>query len=147
MKLGHVHLKVRNLQRSLVFYRSYFGMEVTERIGTTFVFLSAGPAHHEIALQEVGEEAPLPQRHEVGLYHVAFEVADQQAFAAIYRQLSSSGVTVYPIDHRISWALYFSDPDGNGLEVYWDTRGAEHGVAEWEGADRPLPADRISTLE
>jgi len=143
MKLGHVHLKVRNLERSLEFYRTYFGMEVSERTGKGFAFLSAGPAHHEIALQEVGEEAPLPRRYDVGLYHVAFEVPDQAAFAAIYRQLTVSGVQVYPIDHRISWALYFSDPDGIGLEVYWDRRGTEQGVAAWEATDRPLPAERI----
>ena len=94
--------------------------------------------HHELALQEVGIEASVPKRQDVGLYHVAFEVTDKKSLSETYKKLKKDGVRVYPVDHRISWALYFSDPDGNGLEVYWDTRGSEHGVDIWEGIDRPL---------
>ncbi len=61
-----------------------------------------------------------------------------KALAETYKKLRKDGLTVYPVDHRISWALYFNDPDGNGIEVYWDTRDTEHGVYIWEGIDRPL---------
>lgn len=146
MTIGHVHLKVRSLQRSIEFYREFLGLQVTEQVGEGFAFLSAGELHHEIALQEVGENAPLPRRHEVGLYHVAFEVPDRPALAETYRKLKDGGVSVYPVDHRISWALYFSDPDGNGLEVYWDTRKTEHGVRIWRGVDRPLEEEKIGRV-
>ncbi len=138
MKIGHVHLKIRNLQRSIDFYSNYLDMKVIERLADKFVFMSAGKMHHELALQEVGEDAPLPKKHAVGLYHVAFEVPDKKSLVETYQKLKKGGVTVYPVDHRISWALYFNDPDGNGVEAYWDTRGTEHGVDLWEGTDRPL---------
>jgi len=138
MTIGHVHLKIRNLQRSIEFYRQYLGMEVTEMLDHHFVFMSAGKMHHELALQEVGMQAATPAPHDVGLYHVAFEVPDRPALAATYRKLKAAGVPVYPVDHRISWAIYFKDPDGNGVEVYWDTRQAAHGADRWEGIDQPL---------
>ena len=138
MRIGHVHLKIRNLKKSIDFYQRYLDMQVTEQLADTFAFMSAGEMHHELALQEVGSKASLPKRHDVGLYHVAFEVPDKQALAETYKKLRKDGLTVYPVDHRISWALYFNDPDGNGIEVYWDTRGTEHGVDIWEGIDRPL---------
>ena len=143
MKIGHVHLKIRNLDKSVVFYQRYLDMKITEQIADTFVFMSAGEMHHELALQEVGSNAATPKRHDVGLYHMAFDVPDKQALIETYKKLQRDGVTVYPVDHRISWALYFSDPDGNGIEVYWDTRGTEHGVKIWEGIDRPLTESRL----
>lgn len=138
MKIGHVHLKIRNLDKSVAFYRKYLGMEVTEKIAETFVFMSAGEMHHELALQEVGSHAATPKRQDVGLYHVAFEVPDRESLATVYKKLRNDGVAVHPVDHRISWAVYFNDPDGNGVEVYWDTRATEHGVDIWQGMDRPL---------
>lgn len=144
MKIGHVHLKIRDLQRSVNFYRRYLGLEVTEQLGEDFVFMSAGKMHHELALQQVGKQAHLPSRYDVGLYHVAFEVPDREALAEICRKLQRDGLRVSPVDHRISWALYFSDPDGNGLEVYWDTRRTGHGAAIWEGIDRPLKTSQLN---
>lgn len=144
MKIGHVHLKIRNLQRSIDFYRKYLDMEITEQVAEKFVFMSAGKMHHELALQEVGKEASVPKRQDVGLYHVAFEVPDKKALSEIYKKFKKDRMTVYPIDHRISWALYFNDPDGNGLEVYWDTRGLQHGVDIWEGIDRPLTEAQLN---
>jgi catechol 2,3-dioxygenase len=138
MKIGHVHLKVRDLKRSVEFYRKYIGLQVTEQLADSFVFMSAGKMHHELALQEVGHRATTPGRHDVGLYHVAFEVPDRRTLTETYKQLKMAGVTVYPVDHRISWAIYFNDPDGIGLEVYWDTRQTGHGMQRWEGIDRPL---------
>jgi len=144
MEIGHVHLKVRNLDRSIAFYRKYLDMKITEQIGDAFVFMSAGKRHHELALQEVGSQASTPQRHDVGLYHVAFEVPNREAINATYLKLREDSVSVHPVDHRISWALYFNDPDGNGIEVYWDTRDTENGVEIWEGIDRPLTEKQLN---
>ncbi len=145
MTIGHVHLKIRDLKRSIAFYRQYLGMEVTESLGHRFVFMSAGKSHHELALQEVGMQAATPAPHDVGLYHMAFEVPDREALAATYQKLTEAGVPVYPVDHRISWAIYFNDPDSNGVEVYWDTRQTEHGVDRWEGVDRPLDVTKLQS--
>jgi catechol 2,3-dioxygenase len=148
-ELGHVHLKVRDLDRAAEFYRYVLGLEVTERVGN-FVFLSfdsdersvsdepsgeerpaSNEHHHDLALQGVGDDAPGPGRG-VGMYHAAFEVADADALHATYRRLRERGVDVSPVDHRISKALYFEDPDGNGLEVYLDTR-EENDRYTWVG--------------
>jgi catechol 2,3-dioxygenase len=144
MKIGHVHLKIRDLKRSIDFYHKYLNMEITEKLADTFVFMSAGQMHHELALQEVGEKALLPKRDDVGLYHVAFEVPNKQTLVDTYQKLKKDGLVVYPVDHRISWALYFSDPDANGIEVYWDTRDTEHGTEVWEGIDRPLTDSQLN---
>lgn len=145
MKVGHVHLKIRDLQKSVAFYQRYLGMKVTERLEERLAFMTAGTAHHDLALQEVGERAATPDRHDTGLYHVAFEVPDRQALAGTFRRLRQDGVEVFAVDHRISWAIYFSDPDGNGIEVYWDTRQTEHGVEIWEGVDRPLSEAQLDS--
>ncbi|MBI4390264.1 MAG: VOC family protein [candidate division NC10 bacterium] len=147
-RLGHTHLKVRSLPRAVDFYTRVFGLRVVEEVGGDYAFLSGEEAHHEIALQEVGAGAPAPPPHGVGLYHVAFEVPDRRAFALAYRTLHDAGVPVATVDHRISWAIYFADPDGNGLEIYWDTRREKDGRSEWRGASLPLPPAKIlSALE
>ena len=105
--------------------------------------MSSGEMHHELALQEVGKSAALPGRYDVGLYHVAFEVPDKKTLIETYQKIKKDGIEVYPVDHRISWALYFNDPDGNGIEVYWDTRDMQHGVESWEGKDRLLNEDML----
>ena len=133
--LGHVHLRVRDLERSIDFYADLLGLEVTERLGP-YAFLSFGEHHHDVALQEVGEDAPGPGRG-VGLYHAAIEVADDAALEDVYRGLEERGIRVTPVDHGISRALYFEDPDGNGLEVYVDTR-EERDRAEWRGRNEPF---------
>ncbi|MFI5272778.1 MAG: VOC family protein [Ktedonobacterales bacterium] len=142
-RIGHAHLKVRDLDRACAFYARFFGLRETERVGDQYVFLSGGELHHEIALQRVAPDAPAPPAHGTGLYHVAFEVAGKREFAAAYRALLAAGVPVAPVDHLISWALYFDDPDGNGLEIYCDTRNATDGAHLWGGINRPLPAEVI----
>lgn len=132
-QIGHAHLKVRNLERAIDFYTRYLHMHVTERVGNSYVFLTGGPFHHEIALQYVGPDAPQPPAHSTGLYHIAFEVPDKRSFAAAYQALKQGGIEVAPVDHYISWAMYFDDPDGNGLEIYWDTRNEPHGRQLWHG--------------
>lgn len=141
--IGHVHIKVRDLEAATDFYTRFVGLRIAESVGNSLVFLTAGKFHHDVALQYVGSDAPLPARRAVGLYHTAFEVPDKIAFAETYRDLIQSGVSVAATDHRISWALYLSDPSGNGVEIYCDTRNEPDGAANWQGADRPLTDARI----
>lgn len=142
MKIGHAHLKVRNLERSTQFYQEVFGLKIRERIGH-FVFMSGTDMHHEIALQEVGGDARLPGRFDVGLFHVAFEVPDKRSLADRYRFLIERGIRAVAVDHRISWAIYFSDPDGNGLEIYCDTRKEADGAEDWTEGDRLLTEEMV----
>ena len=142
MKIGHAHLKVRDLNRSLAFYTERLGLRVTERIGSNYAFLTGTEMHHEIALQNIGSSAPDAPAHGVGLYHVAFEVKSKPDFTEAYQKLTAAGVEVSAVDHRISWALYFSDPDGNGLEIYVDTRHEPDGALLWDGVNLPLPAQK-----
>ena len=141
--IGHAHLKVRDLARSLEFYTRFFDLKVTEEIPGAFAFLSGGSLHHELALQEVGAAAPTPHPHGVGLYHIAFEVSDKRSFAQAYNTITKAGFPAAAVDHGISWAMYFSDPDGNGLEIYWDTRREPEGKRDWGGRSLPLGAVRI----
>lgn len=141
VRIGHAHLKVRDVERTAAFYSRFLGLRVRERVGDRFVFMSGTDVHHELALQEVGDGAGSPGRFDVGLFHVAFEVPDKPALASRYRVLVEADVPVTLVDHRISWAAYFSDPDENGLEIYCDTRTEEDGTDLWEGRDRPLASD------
>ncbi|WP_436935955.1 VOC family protein [Halovenus marina] len=133
--LGHVHLKVKGLDRSIAFYTDVLGLAVEERIGS-FAFLTYGDHHHDVALQAVPDSAPDPGPG-VGLYHAAFEVPDEMALERTYDRLQDRDVAVSPVDHGISKALYFDDPSGNGLEVYLDTR-AENDIHEWDGTNAPF---------
>ncbi len=142
-RIGHAHLKVRNLERALAFYTRFFDLHVVERVGDGFAFLTGGNMHHELALQAIGAEAAAPSPGGVGLYHVAFEVPDKRSFALALHSLTEAGVRVGTIDHLISWAMYFSDPDGNGLEIYCDTRSEPGGQPLWHGQNRPLTAAAV----
>lgn len=141
--IGHAHLKVRDLDRSVAFYTRFLNLRETERVGNQYAFLTGGALHHEIALQHVGAAAPSPPERGTGLYHVAFEVPSAREFAAAYQALTGAGVPVAPVDHLISWAMYFDDPDGNGLEIYWDTRDRPEGATLWRGVNRPLEPEMI----
>ena len=136
--LGHVHLKVRHLDTAIAFYQTWFELDVTERIGDQMAFLSSSGRHHDIALQALGDMGALPEPYSVGLYHVAFEVADRATLARYHARPQQAGLPVIGVDHGISWALYFNDPDGNGLEIYWDTRASDHGQPAWGGKSRRL---------
>lgn len=139
--VGHVHLKVRDIEAASAFYTDVLGLETTESHGR-FQFLSWGDRHHDVALQAVGADAPGPGRG-VGLYHAAMEVTDGAALTAIYERLRDRGVDVTPVDHGISKALYFEDPAGNGLEVYLDTRD-ENDQEHWAGRNEPFDPTAFS---
>jgi len=139
--IGHVHLKVSDLDRSEAFYSDALGLEVTERVGGSFVFMSFGGAHHHLALQG-HPDAPRADPEGLGLYHFAVEVGDEQELVQVIDRLRDVGIDFAAVDHGISKSVYFSDPDGNGVEVYCDIREARH-RAEWEGIAAPLDLDAL----
>jgi catechol 2,3-dioxygenase len=122
VRVGHVHLKVADLERSLAFYRDVLGFEVTQRFGAQAVFLSAGGYHHHLGLntwESAGGRPPAPGT--TGLYHVAFLYPTRATLADALRRLLAAGIPLDgAADHGVSEALYLHDPDGNGVELYWD---------------------------
>jgi catechol 2,3-dioxygenase len=139
--IGHVHLKVSDLDRSEAFYRDAVGLEVTERVGGSFVFMSFGSSHHHLALQG-HPDAPAADPEALGLYHFAIEVEDEAELGRAVDQLRAADIEFAAVDHGISKSLYFSDPDGHGVEVYCDTRELRH-RPEWEGIAAPLDVDEL----
>jgi catechol 2,3-dioxygenase len=120
--IGHVHLKVADLERAIGFYHGVLGFEVTQRMGSGAAFLSAGGYHHHIGLN-TWESAggPPPARGTTGLFHVAIRYPDRGALADALRRLAEARVPLDgAADHGVSEALYLRDPDGNGVELYWD---------------------------
>ena len=121
-RIGHVHLKVSDLDRSVAFYRDVLGLEVQTRIGNEAAFMSFDGYHHHLGLntwQSKGAE-PAPRRHP-GLFHTAFLFPTRAALAQAVRRVEAAGVLVQGAsDHGVSEAIYFDDPDGNGIEIYWD---------------------------
>lgn len=126
-RVGHVHLKVADLDRAIAFYSGILGFEVTQRYGAQAAFLSAGGYHHHIGLNTWDSLAgtPPPPGH-TGLYHSAFLFPDRKALAQVLKRLVQAG---YPLtgasDHGVSEALYLDDPDGNGVELYRDRPQAD----------------------
>ncbi len=120
--IGHVHLKVADIQRALGFYCDLLGFELMARYGTQAAFISAGGYHHHIGLNTwYSKNLPPADLHSVGLFHTAILYPTRLDLANIYRRLLSHN---YPItgasDHGVSEALYLHDPDGNGVELYRD---------------------------
>jgi catechol 2,3-dioxygenase len=120
--VGHVHLKVADLDRALDFYCGVLGFELQQRIGDEAAFVSAGGYHHHIGLNTWHSKgAPPPPAHSTGLFHVAIRYPDRPALADALRRLTDAGVPLSGAsDHGVSEALYLSDPDGNGIELYRD---------------------------
>ncbi len=121
-RIGHVHLKVADLDRALGFYHELLGFEITTRYGSQAVFLSAGGYHHHIGLNTWhSKNDPPASVNGVGLYHTAILYPTRKDLAAILQRLLEAG---YPLagasDHGVSEAIYLNDPDGNGVELYWD---------------------------
>jgi catechol 2,3-dioxygenase len=126
-RIGHVHLKVAELDRALRFWRDAIGLEEQQRYGDKAVFLSAGGYHHHIALntwESAGGEAPAPGT--TGLYHVALLYPDRAALAQAVRRVVEAGYALEGAsDHGVSEAIYLRDPDGNGVELYRDRAEVE----------------------
>jgi len=126
-RIGHVHLKVADLDRALAFYSGVLGFELTQRMGNSAAFVSAGGYHHHIGLNtwesEGGGPAPAGT---TGLYHLAILYPSRAELGAALRSLRKHGVELDgAADHGVSEALYLHDPDGNGVELYWDRPEAE----------------------
>jgi catechol 2,3-dioxygenase len=121
-RIGHVHLKVADLERALGFYRDVLGFEVTQRYGRQAAFLSAGGYHHHIGLNTWESAGGLPPPEgTTGLYHVAILYPSRAALADALRRLIEAGIPLEGAsDHGVSEALYLRDPDGNGVELYRD---------------------------
>lgn len=121
-KIGHVHLKVSDLERALGFYRDVLGFELTQRMGDSAAFLSAGGYHHHLGLNtwdSAGGSPPPPRA--TGLYHLAILYPTRAELADALRRLRAVGIELDgAADHGVSQALYLRDPDGNGVELYWD---------------------------
>lgn len=122
VQVGHVHLKVADLDRALGFYQGVLGLEVMQRIGDSAAFLSAGGYHHHLGLntwESAGGSPPPPGT--TGLYHIALLYPTRTALADALRRLVAAGIPLEGAsDHGVSEALYLRDPDGNGVELYWD---------------------------
>src|SRR5689334_1258921 len=120
--IGHVHLKVADIDRSLGFYRDVLGFDVMQRYGDQAAFISAGGYHHHIGLntwESRGGSAPPPGT--TGLYHAAIRYPDRRALAVALRRVVDAGVPLTGAsDHGVSEAIYLRDPDGNGVELYRD---------------------------
>lgn len=121
-RIGHVHLKVSDLDKALSFYHGILGFQITQRYGSQAVFLSAGGYHHHIGLNTWYSKGagPAPVKA-AGLFHTAILYATRKELAIALQRLQEAG---YPLtgaaDHGVSEAIYLDDPDGNGVELYWD---------------------------
>ena len=147
-RVGHVHLKVADLERALGFYRDVLGFALTQRFGASAAFLSAGGYHHHIGLntwESAGGQPPAPGT--TGLFHLAILYPTRAELGDALRRLRDAGVPLEGAsDHGVSEALYLRDPDGNGVELYWD-RPEEEWPRTPEGGlamhTRPLDLDSL----
>ncbi|MEZ5852325.1 MAG: VOC family protein [Hyphomicrobiaceae bacterium] len=127
VRIGHVHLKVADLTRALAFYCGVLGFDLKQRYGDQAAFLAAGGYHHHLGLNtwESKGGSP-PPRGTTGLYHVALVYPSRAALAGALKRLNEAGIELTGAsDHGVSEALYLDDPDGNGLELYWDRAEAD----------------------
>jgi catechol 2,3-dioxygenase len=126
-RIGHVHLKVADLERALGFYCGILGFELMQRYGSEAAFVSAGGYHHHIGLNTWDSKGgSRPPAGTTGLYHLAILYPTRAALADALRRLAEAGVSLDGAsDHGVSEALYLRDPDDNGIELYWDRPQSE----------------------
>ena len=122
VSIGHVHLKVADVDRAIAFYCDVLGFELMQRYGEDAAFVAAGGYHHHIGLNSwESKDGPPPPRGTTGLYHVAIRYPSRRSLADAVRRLAEAGVPLGGAsDHGVSEAIYLADPDGNGIELYWD---------------------------
>src|SRR3954447_15028506 len=141
--IGHVHLKVADIDRALAFYTGVLGFELQQRMGNQAAFISAGGYHHHIGLNTwESRGAPPPPRNSTGLYHVAIRYPDRRTLADAIRRVLDAGIPLSGAsDHGVSEAIYLRDPDDNGVELYRDRP-----TSEWPrtpGGDLAMFARRL----
>jgi len=150
-RIGHVHLKVSNLDKALAFYHELLGFEIIQRYGSQAVFVSAGGYHHHIGLNTwYSKDAPPARQQGVGLFHTAIVYPTRKDLAVALKRLLDAN---YPLtgvaDHGVSEAIYLNDPDGNGVELYWD-RPKEQWPLESDGSlkmvTEPLNINELVSL-
>lgn len=148
VRIGHVHLKVADLERAIGFYRDVLGFQLTQRFGRSAAFLSAGGYHHHIGLntwESAGGQPPAPGT--TGLYHVAILYPTRAELADALQRVIRAGVELEgAADHGVSEAIYLRDPDGNGVELYWDkpqSRWPRTAADELAMFTRPLDLDSL----
>lgn len=148
VRIGHVHLKVSDLERALKFYCGVLGFELQQKFGMQAAFISAGGYHHHIGLNtwESAGGSP-PPRRATGLYHLAILYPTRALLADALRRVLAAGIELEGVsDHGVSEALYLRDPDDNGVELYWDRpreqwpRAADGSLAMFT---RPLDLDAL----
>ena len=145
--IGHVHLKVSDIDRALGFYRDVLGFDVMQRVGDSAAFVSAGGYHHHIGLntwESRGGSPPLPGT--TGLYHVAIRYPTRATLADAVQRVLAAGIRLSGAsDHGVSEAIYLHDPDENGIELYWD-RPKEEWPRDGDGVSmftRPLDLEGL----
>lgn len=147
-RIGHVHLRVADLDRSIAFYSGVLGFEVMQRYGPQAAFLSAGGYHHHLGLNtwESLGGSPAPKGH-TGLYHTAILYPDRAQLADAVSRIKAAGIAIEgAADHGVSEAVYISDPDGNGVELYCDRAESDWPRDEDEMlamVNRPLDIDTL----
>jgi catechol 2,3-dioxygenase len=148
VRIGHVHLKVADLERAIGFYHGVLGFDVVQRLGDASAFLSAGGYHHHLGLntwESLGGSAPAPGT--TGLYHTAILYPNRAALADAFRRVIAAGIEIDgAADHGVSESLYLRDPDDNGVELYCD-RPVERWTRKPDGSlamyTRPLDLERL----
>lgn len=135
-RIGHVVLKVKNLERSEKFYTEVLGLRIVDRLGDKMTFFSWEDNHHDLAIYAVGDDAEDTRRKQVGLFHVAMQIGSYGELQRAYRFLKEKGVPIRGTsDHGVSKSIYLADPDGNEIEIFSDTL-----PSEWENGVRPRVA-------
>ena len=133
-RLGHIVLRVRDLERAERFYTGVLGFKVSGRIPGAMTFFTLGEQSHDLAVLSVGPNAPAPDPHRVGLYHFALRLATFDDLKAAYRTLQEKGVPIIgAVDHGVSQGIYLRDPDGNEIELYYELP-----PEAWPDRERPL---------
>jgi catechol 2,3-dioxygenase len=148
VRIGHVNLKVANLDRALAFYEGVLGLKITKRIGDDAAFLAFGGYHHDICINtwQSRNGAP-PKPHSTGLFHIAIVYSSRADLTDIFRRLKGANIEIdAAVDHGVSESIYLRDPDQNGVELYWD-RPPElwwGAAGELKMGHQPMELDRLT---